>query len=254
VGRFADHDSGQKVTFYRGKQGTRSPLLSPSVTYVQKWRRDHPAGDDPDAPLWTRTTQATAISNNRIRDIFKEAADRADMTPPSTPTPSRMRKSSASHLASQGVSQPHLEDHHGWDRGSSVAGRYIAVFSEANDRAIARAHGVEVDETDEPDPTAPETCPRCNQETPRHKQKCVWCGQVRSPADAAEIAAPTFDVTWDNQPGDERFLTWFLNTITTGSDNERERLVEMYIRRNFRGESGPDIEKRPASDATNTGD
>lgn len=46
----------------------------------------------------------------------------------------RMRKSSASYLASENVNQAHLESHHGWTRGSDVASRYIAVFGEANDR------------------------------------------------------------------------------------------------------------------------
>ncbi len=65
----------------------------------------------------------------------------------------RMRKSSASYLASDGVNQAHIEDHHGWDRGSDVASRYVAVFGDANDRAIAQAHGVDVEE-DESEPIA----------------------------------------------------------------------------------------------------
>lgn len=108
------------------------------------------------------------------------------MTPPSTPTPSRFRKSSASHLASQpGVSQANLEDHHGWKRGSPVAGRYIAVFSEANDRAIAAAHGLDV-EADEPDGVGPVECVRCQQPTPRHRDRCIHCRQAMSHAAAEE--------------------------------------------------------------------
>lgn len=58
-------------------------------------------------------------------------------------TPTVFRKSSASYLASQNVSQAHLEDHHGWTRGSKIAARYIAVFDDANEREIARARGAE---------------------------------------------------------------------------------------------------------------
>lgn len=89
----------------------------------------------------------------------------------------RMRKSSASYLASQNVNQAHLEDHHGWKRGSDVAARYITVFGEANDREIARAHGADVHE-EEHDPIAPATCHRCQRETPRDEPLCVWCGQA----------------------------------------------------------------------------
>ncbi len=187
VGRISDHKYGKKVTLYRGKQGTRSPVIVPSVPYVQQWLRDHPAGNRSDAPLWCKTTHAGEISNNRIRDIFKERARAATMTPPATEAPSRMRKSSASYLASQSTRQSHLEDHHGWRRGSKIAARYIGVFQEANDREVARAHGVEIDEADEADPIAPVECPRCQHDTPREQPHCVWCGQALSPS-AVEAA------------------------------------------------------------------
>lgn len=186
LGRFSDHQYGMKVTLYEGKKGTRSPVLVPSVPYVRQWLEDHPAPKSSNEPLWSTFTTVNQISDNRVRDIFKEVSDRATMTPPSTPTPSRMRKSSASHLASQpDVSQPHLEDHHGWDRGSQVAARYIAVFSDANDRAIAAAHGLDV-EKDQPEPTGPVTCVRCQQDTPRHEERCIHCGQAMSHAAAQE--------------------------------------------------------------------
>jgi hypothetical protein len=176
VGRFTEHKYGLKVTLERGKQGTRSPLLIPSAPYVRDWRDDHPAADDPSAPLWSRTTRCEEITNQRIRDIVREKAEQADITPPSAPTPSQLRKSSASFLASQGVSQAHLENHHGWRRGSDVASRYIAVFGEAQDREIAKAHGREVDEAEETDALAPLQCPHCGQETPSDRAACMHCG------------------------------------------------------------------------------
>lgn len=88
-----------------------------------------------------------------------------------------MRKSSASYLASKNVNQAHLEDHHGWSRGSDIASRYVTVFGEANDREIARAHGADV-EAQEPEPIAPSTCPRCQNDTPRDESFSVWCSQA----------------------------------------------------------------------------
>jgi hypothetical protein len=178
IGRFTEHKYGLKVTLERGKQGTRSPLLIPSAPYVRDWREDHPADDDPTAPLWSRTTACEEITNQRIRDIVREKAEQADMTPPSAPTPSQLRKSSASYLASQGVSQAHLEDHHGWRRGSDIASRYITVFGEAQDREIAKAHGREVEEADETDALAPIQCPHCGQETASDRAACMHCGGV----------------------------------------------------------------------------
>jgi len=184
--RFSDHKYGMKITLYRGKQGTRSPVLVPSVYYVQEWLENHPAPTGSDAPLWSRLNSVDGLSDNRMRDILKELANAADMTPPSTPTPTRLRKSSASFLASQpDISQANLEQHHGWNRGSQVAARYIAVFADANDRAIAAAHGVDVAE-DEPEATGPIECVRCRQLTPRHRDRCLECGQALSHAAAKE--------------------------------------------------------------------
>ena len=177
VGDVNDHDYGLQVTV-NGKTGRRSPVLVPAVPHVSRWLADHPGGAATD-PLWTKLDSAEAITPNMIRKALREAASRADVTRPITPT--NFRKSSASHLASEGVSQAHLENHHGWTRGSDVAARYIAVFGDASDREIAAAHGVDVS-ADESDPTAPLECPRCERKTPRDEPRCVWCSQAVSQA------------------------------------------------------------------------
>jgi endogenous inhibitor of DNA gyrase (YacG/DUF329 family) len=171
AGAFSDHKYGLQVTV-NGKRGRRSPVLVPSVSYVSRWIDEHP-GDGED-PFISRLNSPDGVSNNYVRDIFKDAAARANVDKPVTPR--YFRKASASHLASQGVSQAHIEDHHGWRRGSDIAARYVSVFGDANDREIAAAHGVEVSQ-DEPDPTAPVPCPRCGEAVPRHKDFCPACKQ-----------------------------------------------------------------------------
>jgi len=178
VGSITSHDYGLQVTL-DGKNGRRSPILIPSVPYVRRWLDDHPGGSTD--PLWSALKKPGGISNNRVRDTLKEVADRAGVDKPVTPT--NFRKSSASYLASQGVSQAHLEDHHGWTRGSNIAARYIAVFDDANEREIAKAHGLDV-AADEPDDTGPVVCPRCEQKTPREEDACVWCDHVLSQEEA----------------------------------------------------------------------
>jgi len=174
-----------KVTL-DGKAGQRSPLLIPSVPYLQKWLDVHPARNDATAPLWSKLDEPVPVTYEQRIKMIRKPGLRAGIT--HTPiTYTRMRKSSASYLASQNVNQAHLEQHHGWKRGSTIASRYIAVFSEANDLEIARAHGVDVHQ-ETADPTAPLTCPRCRKETPRHEGLCVWCGQALSQAEAEKAA------------------------------------------------------------------
>jgi len=174
VGDISDHKHGRRMTV-DGKNGQRSITLIPSVPFLQRWLQDHPADDDPSAPLWTKLHSPEPISFRMYKKLLETAAENAGVTRPVTLT--NFRKSSASYLASQGMSQAHLEEHHGWTRGSDVAARYIAVFGDAADNELARIHGLDVSE-DESDPIGPVTCTRCGRETPRDQPKCVWCDQA----------------------------------------------------------------------------
>ncbi|ELZ26672.1 integrase family protein [Halogeometricum pallidum JCM 14848] len=177
VGDVTDHKHGLQITV-DGKTGQRTITLIPSVPYLQRWLQDHPRKGDSGAPLWCKLQSGEEMSYQMFRKLLIEAADRAGVTKPVTIT--NFRKSSASFLASQNVNQARIEDHHGWTRGSSVASRYIAIFGGESDRALARAHGLDV-EDETPDPIAPNECPRCQRETPRHEEFCVWCGQALEP-------------------------------------------------------------------------
>jgi len=60
--------------------------------------------------------------------ILEGAAEDAGVDKPVTFT--NFRKSSASYLASQGMNQGHIEDHHGWVRGSDVADAVLTLIKE----------------------------------------------------------------------------------------------------------------------------
>lgn len=204
VGNISDHKYGLSGTV-EGKTGQRTVIMIPSVPYVRQWLDQHPRRNEPSAPLWCNLKTGKDISYNMKAKILKRAARNADITPPSEPTFTRMRKSSASYLASQNVSQVHLENHHGWKRGSEVASRYIAVFAEDTEREIARAHGADV-KAEEREPTAPIECPRCRRETPRSEPLCVWCGQAQSPGaieEANVMEDEMFESAEETEPGSQ---------------------------------------------------
>lgn len=183
VGAITDSKYGIQVTV-NGKRGQRSPTLILAVPYLQRWLDDHPDRTNGDVPLWSKLSKPEAISDRMFRKILETAADRAGVTRPITL--SNFRKSCASYLASNGVSQVHLENHMGWTRGSTVANRYIAVFGEESEREIAKAYGADVEE-DEPEPLVGVECPRCTRESPRHEDRCIWCGQPLDPAAVESI-------------------------------------------------------------------
>lgn len=183
VGDVNDHKHGLRI-FVDGKTGQRDVTLIPSVPYLQRWLTDHPAPEDSAAPLWSKLNKAEELSYRGFRQIFQLAADRAGVTKPTTPT--NFRKSNASYLAQQGMSQPYIEDRQGRKRGSDATAHYVARFGGEAEDDYARMHGLEVDE-EEPEPIGPVECPRCGKETPRHEPACVWCKQALDHAGAQSL-------------------------------------------------------------------
>lgn len=203
VGDVSDHKHGLQVTV-QGKQGQRSVTLIPSVPYVKRWLQAHPAGNPPDAPLWSHLNKPKELSRSFKNRVFKQTAERAGINKPVTPT--NFRKSSASWAASRGMNQAHIEDRYGWVRGSRVAARYVSIFKEDSDREYAKLHGLDVEE-DEPEDRSPLECPNCGQQTPRDKDMCVWCGQALEPGTARvldDIRNRLLDAMAETDDQDER--------------------------------------------------
>lgn len=177
VGDVTDHQHGMQITV-DGKTGKRTITLIPSVPHLQRWLQDHPDRNDRDAPLWSKLHSSDGLSFNMFKKALTEAAERAGVDRPVTLT--NFRKSSASYLASQGMNQAHIEEHHGWTRGSRVAARYVSVFGDAAENELARIHGLEIPD-EETESIGPIICPRCKERTPRDREFCVWCEQAIEP-------------------------------------------------------------------------
>ncbi|QSG11393.1 Site-specific recombinase XerC [Halapricum desulfuricans] len=174
VGDVNDHEHGLQI-MVDGKTGQRPVSLVPSVPYLNRWLSDHPGKDDPNAPLWSSLNKPKEITYRRFLDIFDDAARRVGVDKPVTPT--NFRKSNATYLARKGMNQAFIEDRQGRKRGSDATAHYVARFGGDSDDQYAKMHGLEIEE-EEDEPIGPVKCPRCDKETPRHEDRCVWCGQV----------------------------------------------------------------------------
>jgi len=180
VGDISDADHGIHIRA-DGKTGQRSVLLTTdfAITNLQQWlhgSNGHPAPDDPDAPLWSKLNKPEPLSRQRFYQCLEEAAERADVTKPVTPT--NFRKSNLYWLARhRDVPQTLIEERQGREPGSPVVSRYIARFGDEADQQYARKMGKEV-ETSEPESHAPAKCPRCGNDTPHDRDNCVHCGQA----------------------------------------------------------------------------
>lgn len=169
-----------------GKEGERSVHLIFATAYLQQWRQEHPSGADQDY-LWSKLSKPERPSYNGFLKPFKEAAKRAGVDRKVTPT--NFRKSNTRYLVQLGMKQAKIEDRQGRTRGSEHTARYMARFGDDSlERAYACLHGKEV-ETDEPEEHGPITCPRCQRETPRNEDECVWCHFALSHEAAEEAKA-----------------------------------------------------------------
>jgi len=191
VGDVSDHDLG-KIIRVNGKTGERDVTITNAVPFVRQWLNAHPASDDPGAPLWSKLKKPESISYRMYRNIFIDAAERVGLDKPDDPT--NFRKSSASALASKGVSQAHLEKRYGWKRGSDAASRYIRVFGEDADRELAQARGMDI-EFEDPEPEGPTDCKRCGVLIDHDAEKCDNCGFIQDRELAQEtVSASGTDV------------------------------------------------------------
>ena len=88
----------------------------------------------------------------------------------------------------------HIERRQGRTHGSDAVSRYTAIFDDDIGDEYARMMGLEVEEEDDEDEFAPLVCPRCDRETPRHEDRCMWCGQALSAGAASEAAEQDQDL------------------------------------------------------------
>jgi integrase len=180
VGDVSDHDLG-KIIRVDGKTGARDVTVTTAVRYLSQWLNQHPGRDDPDAPLWSKLKKPEGISYRMYRSIFSDAAERVGLDKPDDPT--NFRKSSASDLASKGVSQAHLEKRYGWKRGSDAASRYIRVFGEDADRELARARNMDIDLEDD-EPEGQTECFRCEALIDPDDDTCWQCDAIQDRVEA----------------------------------------------------------------------
>lgn len=184
-----DAEHGLQV-WVDGKTGQRSVTLIPSVPQVRRWLSDHPG--ETDDYLWSGLTSSERISRQRVYQILRKLAERADVTKDVTPT--AFRKANATWLAKTGANAALIERRQGRTTGSKAVARYIAEFGEQTEQsAYAQLHGRDVEHND-PERRDVVYCPRCEKENPPTEDLCMWCGQGLDPTGAAEAEATEREV------------------------------------------------------------
>lgn len=187
VGDLTDAKHGLQL-WVDGKTGQRSVTLIPSVPHVNRWLSDHP-GEEGDY-LWTKLNSPERMSRQRVYQVLRTLASRADIDDRKQITPTGWRKANATWLARTGANGPLIARRQGRQVGSKAVARYIAQFGEQSEQsAYAQLHGRRVETSDEPERRDVVECPRCERENPPDEPTCMWCGQGLDPQGVADAEA-----------------------------------------------------------------
>jgi len=171
------------------KTGTRRIRLINSSPNLEEWIRNHPEGDDPEAPLWisfANPSYGERLSTSGLRGLINRIGDRSGLD--KNLTPYLFRHSRATQLAREGFSEQDMKIMLGWTGGSDMPETYIHMSGADVENKILRFHGLlDEDEDEEPDPLKPWSCPRCDYRNPSENQFCGQCALARSLEAAQEI-------------------------------------------------------------------
>lgn len=167
---------GMVVSVIKSKTGQRRVrVIGESIAHASAWLEVHPLREDRDAPVFVgldARTRDRAMNYAQARKAILSATARAGLK--KRVFAHLFRHSRATELAAT-VPEAPLEAQMGWVPGSDMTRVYVHLSGRDVDRAILKAHGIEVEEREtEGSPVI--SCPRCSVSNARTMRFCRRCG------------------------------------------------------------------------------
>lgn len=167
-----------------GKTGYRKVrIIGNSVAYLREWMNVHPRRTDEKAPLFCRIEQHTGekmdYSNTykALRLTCRRARIKRRIYP-------HLFRHTRATILSTGLKEIPLENQMGWVHGSQMTRVYIHDNDKAQDIAVLKAYGIQIDEEEIIKENGPVKCPRCFEPNDGKNVFCWKCGTVLSIAEA----------------------------------------------------------------------
>ena len=174
------------VMHVNGKTGERNIRLINSVPYLQNWLQVHPYRDEPNNFLWynMQAHKWAEVNRQTLSRILNRAGKKAEIK--KRIHPHIFRHSRLTSLAPK-ITEQVLKSFAGWSPDSRMATIYIHMSGKTVDLALARAQGLEINETREESQLTPFTCPRCRTKNPGTAKYCSTCSMVLDQKTAIEL-------------------------------------------------------------------
>jgi site-specific recombinase XerD len=155
-----------------GKTGPRRVRGILCTSALKSWLEQHPLKDNPEAPLWLAKNM-NPLSWNAVRKLVKRLAKKAGINKPVHPH--AFRHARATFLASK-LTEAQLKEYFGWTQSSRMASVYVHLSGRDVDKALLKAHGIEVEEEKPRKIELTKTCPRCGEVASASARFCPRCG------------------------------------------------------------------------------
>ena len=176
VGSVQFRDSYCLITV-TGKTGLKRIPLVVSYNPLLDWLKEHPARDNPHAPLWCSTAtnyKGERLSYRHFRLIIRRLAKKAGIN--KSVWPYLFRHSCLTALAKV-FTEARLELYAGWVHGSKMARRYVHFSARDLEDAVLELHGLREGRKTE-DMLKVSGCPRCGERNTPDATRCSFCGYI----------------------------------------------------------------------------
>jgi integrase len=162
-----------------GKTGSRRVPLIDSTPYLAEWLDNHPARDEPDAPLWVgigTVGRSKRLEYAALRKMLRSVAGKAGIK--KKVNPHNFRHSRATMLANH-LTEAQMNQYFGWATGSDMPSTYVHLSGRDVDDAILKMRGLSKAEDEEVESSlAPKPCPRCSLTNKATGKFCTRCGAI----------------------------------------------------------------------------
>jgi site-specific recombinase XerD len=135
-------DNQGAVINLNGKTGPRRVRAVFSVSYIKEWIEEHPAKNNPNAPLWIKFnngTQLTMLRYEAIRMQLIKVSNKAGIN--KNLHPHLFRHSRATYMANF-LTEAQMNAYFGWVQGSDMPAVYVHLSGRDIDDAVLKANGI----------------------------------------------------------------------------------------------------------------
>ena len=205
-------DSYGAVFVVSGKTGERIVRVINAVPYINAWLKNHPEGNDGEAPLWTVLGNSKYLAKegnlegykhewrynlcySAAASVLKKVAKRAGIKKPVNPH--NFRHSRATSLAVAGLNPALMNEVMGWSQRSTMSSTYLHISRQQTESILlSKVYGLKIDESDsKPGMQAlPLVCINCGTKNYHDAKYCSLCNQRIGVMSKEDIEAESTNV------------------------------------------------------------